>query len=230
MSDLERYSVINQGMRREFILLQGTGCRWKRCAFCDYHLDTSSDPYAVNRPVLESVTGEYGVLDVINSGSAPELDGRTIEHIKAIVKERGIHDLWFEAHWMYRKHLKDFASLFPGVDVKFRVGVESFNGKLREGWNKGIPESVGAEEIASYFNGCCLLVGVKGETKQDILDDIFLADKYFEYFSVNLFCPNSTREETDEELSYFVKTEIRKKLEGNSKAELLIENTDLGVG
>ena len=110
MSDLERYSVINQGMRREFILLQGTGCRWKRCAFCDYHLDTSSDPYAVNRPVLESVTGEYGVLDVINSGSAPELDGRTIEHIKAIVKERGIHDLWFEAHWMYRNVLPRLAS------------------------------------------------------------------------------------------------------------------------
>lgn len=225
-----RYSLIEKGMKREFLLLQGTGCRWRKCTFCDYHTDVSEDPYAVNKDVLSLVSGRYGVLDIINSGSCIEFDKNTIAFIQKTVEKKNIRTLWFEAHWMYRKHLKDFASLFPGVDVKFRVGVESFNGKLRESWNKGIPESVGAEEIASYFNGCCLLVGVKGETKQDILDDIFLADKYFEYFSVNLFCPNSTREETDEELSYFVKTEIRKKLESNSKAELLIENTDLGVG
>lgn len=225
-----RYSLIEKGMKREFLLLQGTGCRWRKCTFCDYHTDVSEDPYAVNKDVLSLVSGRYGVLDIINSGSCIEFDKNTIALIQKTAAKKNIHTLWFEAHWMYRKHLKDFASLFPGVDVKFRVGVESFNGKLRERWKKGIPESVSAEEIASYFNGCCLLVGVKGETKQDILDDIFLADKYFEYFSVNLFCPNSTGEETDEELSYFVKTEIRKKLESNSKAELLIENTDLGVG
>lgn len=225
-----RYSLIEKGMKREFLLLQGTGCRWRKCTFCDYHTDVSEDPYAVNKDVLSLVSGRYGVLDIINSGSCIEFDKDTITLIQKTAAKKNIRTLWFEAHWMYRKHLKDFASLFPGVDVKFRVGVESFNGKLRERWKKGIPESVSAEEIASYFNGCCLLVGVKGETKQDILDDIFLADKYFEYFSVNLFCPNSTREETDEALSYFVKTEIRKKLESNSKAELLIENTDLGVG
>lgn len=225
-----RYSLIEKGMKREFLLLQGTGCRWRKCTFCDYHTDVSEDPYAVNKDVLSLVSGRYGVLDIINSGSCIEFDKDTIALIQKTAAKKNIRTLWFEAHWMYRKHLKDFASLFPGVDVKFRVGVESFNGKLRKRWKKGIPESVGAEEIASYFNGCCLLVGVKGETKQDILDDIFLADKYFEYFSVNLFCPNSTGEETDEELSCFVKTEIRKKLESNSKAELLIENTDLGVG
>lgn len=225
-----RYSLIEKGMKREFLLLQGTGCRWRKCTFCDYHTDVSEDPYAVNKDVLSLVSGRYGVLDIINSGSCIEFDKNTIALIQETTVKKNIHTLWFEAHWMYRKHLKDFASLFPGVDVKFRVGVESFNGKLRKRWKKGIPESVKAEEIASYFNGCCLLVGVKGETKEDILADIFLADKYFEYFSVNLFCPNSTEEETDEELSYFVKTEIRKKLESNSKAELLIENTDLGVG
>lgn len=225
-----RYSLIEKGMKREFLLLQGTGCRWRKCTFCDYHTDVSEDPYAVNKDVLSLVSGRYGVLDIINSGSCIEFDKNTIALIQETTVKKNIHTLWFEAHWIYRKHLKDFASLFPGVDVKFRVGVESFNGKLRKRWKKGIPESASAEEIASYFNGCCLLVGVKGETKEDILADIFLADKYFEYFSVNLFCPNSTEEETDEELSYFVKTEIRKKLESNSKAELLIENTDLGVG
>ena len=50
-------------MPREFVLLQGTGCRWRRCEFCDYHSDVSDDPFEVNRQVLEQVTGEYGVLD-----------------------------------------------------------------------------------------------------------------------------------------------------------------------
>lgn len=227
---MNRYSLIEKGMKREFLLLQGKGCKWRKCTFCDYHTDTSSDPYEINRDVLSLVNGKYGVLDVINSGSCFELDERTIGEIKRVVKEKDIHTLWFETHWMYHKRLKEFASLFEGVTVKFRVGVESFSGKLRKEWNKGIDEDVSAEEIASYFDGCCLLVGVKGETKEDIINDIHLADKYFEYFSVNLFCPNTTKVERDEDLALFVRTEVVSMLKDNEKAELLIENTDLGVG
>ncbi len=227
---MNRYSLIEKGMKREFLLLQGKGCKWRKCTFCDYHTDTSSDPYEINRDVLSLVNGKYGVLDVINSGSCFELDERTIGEIKRVVKKKDIHTIWFETHWMYRKRLKEFASLFEGVTVKFRVGVESFSGKLRKEWNKGIDEDVSAEEIASYFDGCCLLVGVKGETKEDIINDIHLADKYFEYFSVNLFCPNTTKVERDEDLALFVRTEVVSMLKDNEKAELLIENTDLGVG
>ena len=227
---MHRYSIIEKGLSREFLLLQGKGCKWKKCTFCDYHADTSEDPYAINREILSMVSGKYGVLDIINSGSCFELDEKTISLIQQVVREKGIHTLWFEAHWMYRSRLKEFASLFPQACVKFRVGVESFNGALRNKWNKGIEESVSAEEIASYFNGCCLLVGLKGETREDIKRDIELAEKYFEYYSVNLFCPNSTAEELDEELALFVKKEIAPALLKSEKAEVLIENTDLGVG
>ena len=97
---MNRYSIIREKMPREFLLLQGQGCRWGRCTFCDYHTDTSENPYEVNRPVLQSVTGEYGVLDIINSGSAMELDNETIQLIKQVVEEKQIHTLWFEAHYM----------------------------------------------------------------------------------------------------------------------------------
>lgn len=227
---MHRYSIIEKGLCREFLLLQGKGCRWKKCTFCDYHADTSEDPYAINSKILSMVSGKYGVLDIINSGSCFELDEKTISLIQDVVRKKDIHTLWFEAHWMYRSRLKEFASLFPQACVKFRVGVESFNGALRNKWNKGIEESVSAEEIASYFNGCCLLVGLKGETREDIKRDIELAEKYFEYYSVNLFCPNSTAEELDEELALFVKKEIAPALLKSEKAEVLIENTDLGVG
>lgn len=225
-----RYSLIEEGLKREFLLLQGTGCKWRRCTFCDYHSDFSSTPFEVNKAVLEKVSGKYGILDIINSGSCFELDSATLSLIREKANEKGIHTIWFETHWMYRNQLDRMRSLFPGIRLKFRVGVESFNGKLRKTWDKGIDESVTPKEIASYFDGCCLLVGVKGETREDILSDIELANKYFEYFSVNLFCPNSTSVEVDDDLALFVKSEVRKMLEGNTKAELLIENTDLGVG
>lgn len=225
-----RYSLIEEGFKREFLLLQGTGCKWRRCTFCEYHSDCSPTPFEVNKVVLEKVSGKYGVLDIINSGSCFELDSATLSLIREKAKEKSIHTIWFETHWMYRNQLDRMRSLFPGIRLKFRVGVESFNGKLRKTWNKGIDERVTPKEIASYFDGCCLLVGVKGETREDILSDIELANKYFEYFSVNLFCPNSTSVEVDEALALFVKSEVRKMLEGNTKAELLIENTDLGVG
>lgn len=87
-------------MPREFVLLQGRGCHWRKCTFCDYHSDSSDNPYEVNREVLQRVTGEYGVLDIINSGSAMELDNETIELIKQVVREKKIDTIWFEAHYM----------------------------------------------------------------------------------------------------------------------------------
>ena len=116
---MQRYSLIHTKLPREFVLLQGTGCRWRQCTFCDYHDDISTDPFSINRPVLELVTGVYGVLDIINSGSALELDEQTIALIQQVVRKQGIHTLWFEAHYMYRHRLAQFASLFPGVTVKF---------------------------------------------------------------------------------------------------------------
>ena len=92
---MDRYALIHTKMPREFVLLQGAGCKWKKCTFCDYHEDVSSNPFAVNEPVLRQVTGQYGVLDVINSGSAMELDDKTIELIKEVVKEKQIQRLRF---------------------------------------------------------------------------------------------------------------------------------------
>ncbi len=119
---MDRYSLIHTKMPREFVLLQGVGCKWKKCTFCDYHEDVSSNPFAINEPVLRQVTGQYGVLDVINSGSAMELDSETIALIKEVVREKQIHTLWFEAHYMYRKKLKAFAEQFAPIQVKFRCG------------------------------------------------------------------------------------------------------------
>ena len=294
---MERYSIIRDKMPREFVLLQGTGCKWARCTFCDYHSDVSDDPFEVNRQVLEQVTGEYGVLDVINSGSAFELDDRTIEMLRRIIVEKKIHTLWCEMHWMYRNRLEEFKlkitdnrlqitdltpspaglplkqgentsndtkfvsnlsagfSLKQGENmmldyrlqstdnglqmsdtacrvptIKFRCGIETFDPELRKRWNKGVPESVTAEEVARYFQGVCLLCCTEGETRERIVRDIELARKHFEYFSVNVFCNNTTKIKRDQALVDWFVSEVYPTIKDDPRIEVLVDNTDLGVG
>ena len=227
---MDRYALIHTKMPREFVLLQGMGCRWKKCTFCDYHEDVSEYPFAINEPVLRQVTGQYGVLDVINSGSAMELDSETIALIKEVVKEKNIHTLWFEAHYMYRKKLAEFAQQFAPVQVKFRCGVETFDVELRDAWKKGIPSSVTSVDVAKYFQGVCLLCGTQGESKEHIIKDIEIARKHFEYFSVNVFCNNSTPVKQDAELVQWFAREVYPRIKDEEGIEVLMENTDLGVG
>ena len=227
---MERYALIHTKMPREFVLLQGTGCRWRKCTFCDYHQDVSENPFTLNESVLRQVTGHYGVLDVINSGSALELDDETIALINQVVKEKQIHTLWFEAHYMYRKKLAEFASRFAPAKVKFRCGMETFDPTLREEWKKGIPASVTPEDVAKYFQGVCLLCCTQGESKERIFNDIRIAREHFEYFSVNVFCNNSTPVKQDSELAGWFAREVYPQIKDVDGIEVLMENTDLGVG
>jgi hypothetical protein len=190
----------------------------------------SDDPYATNKEVLSQVQGVYGVLDIINSGSAMELEEQTIAQIKQVVREKKIHTLWFEAHYMYRNKLAKFAEQFEGVQVKFRCGVESFDGKLRELWNKGMAMSVAVEDVAKYFQGVCLLCCTEGDNRERILRDIALAEQYFEYASVNVFCENTTAVQRDDELVAWFVNDVYPTLKESKKIEILINNTDLGVG
>ncbi|WP_347996462.1 hypothetical protein [uncultured Eubacterium sp.] len=58
-----RYSIIKGKCPREIVMLVGNGCKWRKCRFCDYHLDSSPDKefnYKINKAELEKVTGMFG--------------------------------------------------------------------------------------------------------------------------------------------------------------------------
>lgn len=225
-----RYSKIIEKFPREFILLQGKGCFWKKCKFCDYFHDVSNNAFETNRSVIEKITGEFGILDVINSGSAMEIDSKTLELLRDKCREKKIKEIWFEVHWAYKDKLKEFADKFEGINVKFRVGIETFDTELRNSWNKGIKEDVTPEQVAKYFQSVCLLVGVKGQKFETIAKDIRLAEKYFERFTVSVFVKNSTDVHPDPILiGRFIK-EIYPHIKNNKNIDILINNTDLGVG
>lgn len=227
---MDRYSLIDTKLPREFLLLQGRGCRWGKCTFCDYHNDANTSPFETNKAILDRVTGKYRRLDIINSGSAMELDQATTDYIKKIVVEKGIKELWFEAHYMYRHKLADFAKQFVPATVKFRCGIESFDTALRQSWKKGVPEDVTPTDVARHFKGVCLLCCTKGDSKERILNDINIAREYFEYFSINLFCNNSTEVKRDEGLATWFIEEVYPHIKDDNRIEILIDNTDLGVG
>lgn len=230
MSELTRYSLITEKFPREFLLLQGTGCRYKKCKFCDYYNDVSENPFEINRPVLEGISGQFCVLDIINSGSCFELDEETLALIHKKATEKNIHTIWFEAHYMYRNKLDNFRKRFANANLKFRTGIETFNPALRNYLEKGVSPNVTAADVAKYFNGVCLLVGFEGQTRDDIVRDIELTSQHFEYFSVNVFTPNTTAVKPNLELISWFKSNIYPHLKDNPRAEVLLENTDLGVG
>lgn len=141
---MERYSVITGKNPREIVLLRGSGCKWRRCRFCDYHLDFSKDEtanFALNSAELFRITGVYHHLEVINSGSFIDLDADTLSAIKAVCTSKSIKTIHFECHWQDRSAIKALREDFDkiGVDVKVKIGVETFDPSSEKAiWTKAL--------------------------------------------------------------------------------------------
>ncbi|NMB15399.1 MAG: radical SAM protein [Gallicola sp.] len=228
---MERYSRILNKTAREIVLLKGRPCAWGKCTFCDYIEDNSRDKeemISLNREVLSKVTGEFGVLEVINSGSCFELPKETLAYIKEIIIDKKIKKLFLESHWMYRSKVKEMRD-YIGIPIVFKIGVESFDKKFREEFLKKNGDFDSYKEVLEYFDSPCLLVGIKGQSKEIIDKDIQLLTEHFSHGTINVFTNNSTSIKRDEKLvEWFV--EKYEDLWNDPKVDVLYEKTDFGVG
>lgn len=231
----ERYSVITEKNPREIVLLRGSGCVWRRCTFCDYHLDFSpneEENYALNCQELSKVTGIYHHLEVINSGSFFELDDKTLKKIIEVCKERDIHKLHFESHWLFRERIPEMRERFKkeGIELRIKIGVESFNRDFRENVLKKGINTDKASDIARYFDEVCLLQGISGQTVYSMKRDIETGLSNFERVCVNIMVENTTKIKPD----YTVINEFKQKVyplyKDNERVDILLNNTDFGVG
>ena len=228
---MERYNVIDRKNPREIVLLKAFPCAWGKCTFCDYTDDNSRDEDGMkllNARLLSQVTGEKGVLEVINSGSCFELPHDTLEEIRNTIQLRKIGRLFFESHWMYRNRLEEMRR-FMEVPITFKIGVESFNNEFREKVLNKHADFKTPEEVAGYFDSPCIMVGIKGQTRGMIDYDIRMVKKYFKLGTVNVFTNNSTFVKQDPELVKWFCREYAW-LESDASVEVLYENTDFGVG
>lgn len=230
-----RYNIIHEKNPREILLLRGMGCRWRRCAFCDYHLDCSPDEeenLTLNQTIMDEVTGIYHHLEVINSGSFPELGEDVLWKLVELCREKQIHTLHFECHYLYRNEIPAWREAFAkiGTTLKIKTGVETFDVDFRERiLKKGIAEREPAR-IAESFDECCLLFGLEGQTAESMKKDIETGLTYFERVCVNIFVENQTRIKPDPQvIKTFVKEILPVYIE-NERVDILLNNTDFGVG
>ncbi len=228
---LIRYAKFRGNMPREVVLLKGLPCIWSRCSFCDYIDDNTEDEAWIQRvagETLSQVTGEFGRLQVINSGSIQELPLKVRERIRDLLGAKGIHQFFTESYWAYRKDF-DATRRFFNVDTHLFVGVETFDDGLRNGiLNKSMHFT--PEELAAATDSVCLMVGFKGQTRDIIGRDVDILLEKFKYGIINLFTENRLSEGLmDEEIKAWFRAEYAG-LDAHPNLNVLWHNTDFGVG
>lgn len=234
-TEMERYSIINNKNKREIVLLRGNGCKWKKCRFCDYHTDYCKDNeenYKLNKDVLKNVNGMFACLEVINSGSFTDLDKKTMSLIEEICINKNIKRLHFECHWINKESIEELKKYFKvkGIEVKIKSGIETFDYLFRESYlEKGI-DCKSPQEMAKYFDEVCLLFGLPGQTKESMLKDIETGLEYFERLCINIMQKNTKPIIPDESVIDIFMKQIYPKYIDNKRIDILIENTDFGVG
>lgn len=230
---MERYSIIKEKNPREIVLLRGSGCKWKRCTFCDYHLDkcdNGEENYRLNKQALMKVTGLYKKLEVINSGSFCDLDSATMELIRELCTEKGIETLHFETHYIHRKELVNLKEFFKDFNVVIKTGVETFDVDYREKVMKKGFGSATPQEIAEFADEVCLLFGLTGQTRESMENDIKTGLDNFQRVCINIMCDNSTPVKPDKEVISIFREHIAPKYIDNPRVDILMDNLDFGIG
>ncbi|MBB6714706.1 radical SAM protein [Clostridium gasigenes] len=228
---MERYNKITNKNNREIVLLKGFPCVWGKCTFCDYIDDNGLDEKEINKlnkEILDKVDGEFGILEVINSGSCFELPIETLEYIKEVVDRMGIKKIFLESHWCYRHRLDEMRELF-NIEIVFKIGIETFDNNFRNLVLNKNANFKTPEEVKKLFQSVCIMVGIKGQTKEQIKKDIEIVLNNFKYATINVFIENTTKVKRDEELIEWFCKEF-KELENHETIEVLFYNTDFGVG
>lgn len=236
-----RYSKVQGKFEREIVLLKSFPCVYGKCNFCNYIEDNSKDKDEINRvnfEVLDEVTGEFKVLEVINSGSVFEIPKESLEKIREVVYEKKIKILYFEIFYTYLSRIDEIINFFneriddknKNIEIRFRTGIESFDNEFRNKvYNKNIfLDEKKIKKLSEKIYSVCLLICTLGQTKEMIKKDIEIALDNFKAVTINVFIDNGTIVKRDENLvRWFVKD--MKYLFDNPRVEILIDNKDLGV-
>ncbi len=230
---MQRYNKIFSKIPREILLLKSLPCIYSgKCKFCNYILDNSTnldEIRDVNNKIINMITGEFGIVEVINSGSVFEIPTFILETIREKINAHNVHTLYFEAFYAYHKRLDEMRAFFTKQEVRYRIGIETFDDAFRkEVLKKPFPTS-NISDLAKKFHACCLLICVQGQTKDQILRDIDLARTHFKEVTINVFVNNTTPILRDDELEHWFEQEVYPTLKDEKNIEILLDNKDQGV-
>lgn len=230
-----RYNKIEDRLRkREIVLLKGLPCDYGKCSFCNYILDNTTDEKVImetNKEVLSKITGEFKVLEVINSASVFELPKETLIMIRDIANEKGIEIIYFEAYFGYVKRLDEIREFFEGIEIRFIIGIETFDNNYRIKTLKKnfyLTDRI-FEKVKKEYYTVLLLICTVGQTKEQILNDIKMGIENFKLTTISVFVENGTIIKRDYELVKWFVNEIYPNIKDREDVEILIDNKDFGV-
>ena len=232
---MQRYGIITEKNPREIVLLRGSGCKWKKCTFCDYHFDKSpneEENFLLNKIQLQKVQGLFGRLEVINSGSFCDLDDKTMNFIADVCQARQIDKLHFECHYIHRKLVPPLKERFRdiGVNVIIKTGVETFDINYRENIMKKGFGQASPQQISEFADEVCLLFGLDGQTTESMRTDIKTGLLYFDRVCINLMTPNTTSVKPNNDVKMLFINQVMPCYINNNRVDILLENTDFGIG
>ena len=147
-------------------------------------------------------------------------------------REKEISQIHFECHWRDRENIPALRSRFSaaGISTRIKIGIETFDSLFRESYlDKGIDEKNPAV-IAENFNECCLLQGLPGQTEESMKRDIETGLAHFERVCVNIMVRNSRPVLPDPGVIRIFFDKVRPCYEKNPRVDILMNNTDFGVG
>lgn len=105
----------------------------------------------------------------------------------------------FEAHYIFKHRLHEIREFFE-CEILFKTGIESFDYDFRENVLNKNAKFHDVKEVSDYFDSACLMVGIKGQTKEMIERDIEIGLSNFKWITINIFINNSTPIKRDDEL------------------------------
>lgn len=230
---MERYNKIYNKIPREILLLKSLPCIYSgKCKFCNYVLDNSTDLeeiQTINTDIINKITGEFGVVEIINSGSIFELPKFVLEAIREKMNAFNIHTLYFEAYYGYHKRLDEMRRFFPHQEIRYRIGIETFDDEFRKNvLGKPFP-TTNLPDLSQKFYACCLMICIQGQTQQQILNDIQIARTYFREITINVFVNNTTSILRDEALVQWFTDDVYPQIKNEMNIEILLDNKDQGV-
>ena len=147
-------------------------------------------------------------------------------------RTQSIEIIYFEAYISYIKRLDEIIDFFPNQEIRFRLGVETFDDEFRKNIlnkNFSISDSKAFEDIRNKYWSVLLMICIQGQTKKQILLDIKTATDSFQEITISVFNDNGTFVKQDKELTKWFVEEIYPSLQDKQNTEVLISNQDLGV-
>jgi uncharacterized Fe-S cluster-containing MiaB family protein len=223
---LNRYVKHPQGKPpREIVLLKGYPCIGS-CFFCDYIEDNSASTKKIlytNDKVLKEITGEFGILEVANSGSIFEMNLFDLFSIKRMCVDKEIHTLQVDAHWHYRYAIPELREMFYPIELIVSIGVETWNDKKRSSKLGKVLTNFSHPECLKYYDCVYIMVGFDSQTEEEALNDIELTAP-FKYAHINIYSDRKGVTVTEEFDPNIVIDKVPDKFELNQSPD------DWGIG